>query len=204
MEEGDLMKIVDGKGGLYTCKITDPHYKRCQIQIVEEIQAFEKPTHYIHIAIAPTKNLDRMEWFMEKCVEIGVQEITFLLCHYSERKSLKLERLEKIAISAMKQSLKAYLPILNDLVPFDDFVKNNTQSSKMIAHLEEDNRQNIASIKHSAADYCMLIGPEGDFSKEEIELSYQYGFQAVTLGNARLRTETAGIVACHSLNLLHS
>lgn len=203
MQQGDLLQIVDGKGGLYTCEIIDPHYKRCAIKIVEEIQEFEKRDYYIHIAIAPTKNLDRMEWFMEKCVEIGVNEVSFLYCQHSERKVLKLERLEKIAVSAMKQSLKAYLPKLNELTPFNQFVTKNKQSSKMIAHLEEDERNSIQSLQHSQQDYCILIGPEGDFSVEEIQQAYEHGFKAVTLGNSRLRTETAGIVACHSLNLLN-
>jgi 16S rRNA (uracil1498-N3)-methyltransferase len=203
MQEGHTLQLIDGNGGFYTARIIDSHYKRCKIEIIEETQNFEKRDYYIHIAIAPTKNLDRMEWFVEKCVEIGVNEITFLASNHCERKVLKLERLQKIAISAMKQSLKAYLPILNELIPFDKFVKNNQQSSKMIAHLEEDDRKNIQSIEHKEANYCILIGPEGDFSSNEIKLAYENGFQAVTLGNSRLRTETAGIVACHSLNLLH-
>ncbi len=203
MQQGDSLQIIDGKGGLYTCEIIEPHYKRCAVKIVEEIQDFGKRDYYIHIAIAPTKNLDRIEWFLEKCVEIGVNEVSFLYCQHSERKVLKLERLEKIAISAMKQSLKTYLPKLNELTSFDQFVKNNQQTSKMIAHLEEDERNSIQSLQHSQQDYCILIGPEGDFSLEEIKLAYNHDFKAVTLGNSRLRTETAGIVACHSLNLLH-
>ncbi len=203
MQIGDQLQIIDGNGGIYTCEIIDAHYKRCQVKIVSETQEFQKRDYYIHIAIAPTKNLDRIEWFVEKCIEIGVDEISFLKCQHSERKIIKLDRIEKIAVSAMKQSLKAYLPKLNELITFKEFVSNNTQSSKMIAHLEESERNSIQSLKHSQADYCILIGPEGDFSPEEIALAYQYNFKPITLGNSRLRTETAGIVACNRLHLLH-
>ncbi len=202
---GDEVKLVDGKGGMYNAKVTDPNPKRCKLEITKTVRDFGKKPYHIHIAVAPTKNLDRMEWFVEKAVEIGIDEISFLKCARSERKELKLDRLEKIAVSAMKQSLKAYLPRLNELTPYKTFLTNlNSISGTYIAHLEEGNRQDLKQIDTSIKSICVLIGPEGDFTPEEIELALAKGIKPVTLGESRLRTETAALVACHTLNLLLS
>ena len=197
----DIIHIVDGNGGLYECEITKPHDKRCEFRIISEQKNFQKRDVYLHIAIAPTKNADRIEWFIEKCVEIGIDEISLILTNHSERKFQKTERLEKIAISAMKQSLKAYLPKINELVEFDTFLKTVNQKQKFIAHLTDDS-QPLVKIIESDSSYCLLIGPEGDFSTSEVLKAQKMGFQVVTLGNSRLRTETAGLVACTLFNLL--
>lgn len=202
---GETVQLVDGKGGLYEAKVTDPNPKRCQLEILKTETEFGKKPFRIHIAVAPTKNLDRMEWFVEKAVEIGVDEISFLKCARSERKELKLDRLEKIAVSAMKQSLKAYLPQLNELTPYRTFIASLPGVSETyIAHLEEGNRVDLKQIETSGKNYCILIGPEGDFTPEEIEMALVKGIKPVTLGESRLRTETAALVACHTLNLLLS
>ncbi len=202
LKQGDEITVIDGKGGWYTCKVVNPHHKKCGIEIIEERHEEKKP-HYVHLAIAPTKNIDRTEWFVEKAIEMGVDEISFLLCDHSERKTLKMDRMERIAVSAMKQSLKASLPKLNELVSIKEFVQNCGNASKMIAHLEEGERHTIQNLDHSKADYCLLIGPEGDFSPNEISLAYENDFKPVTLGPSRLRTETAGVAGVLMLNLLH-
>lgn len=206
LNAGEGVKLVDGKGGFYEAIVTDPNPKRCRLEITETVPDFGKKPYYIHIAVAPTKNLDRMEWFVEKAVEIGIDEISFLKCTRSERKELKIDRLEKIAVSAMKQSLKAYLPKLNELMTYKHFLLNSdTDSDGYIAHLEEGNRQDLKQINTSEkTKFCILIGPEGDFTPEEIELALAKGIKPVTLGESRLRTETAALVACYTLNLLLS
>lgn len=202
---GDLLYVVDGKGGYFKTQVSNAHEKRCELRILEEFPEFGKRDFYIHIAIAPTKNLDRIEWMVEKCVEIGVDEISFLQSRYSERKEIKIARIEKIAIGAMKQSLKAFLPKLNEMVRFEQFLKSDNFSGvqKFIAHLEESERKLLHHEIKTKEKYCILIGPEGDFSKEEISQAIASGFNPVSLGESRLRTETAGIVACHTLNLVN-
>jgi 16S rRNA (uracil1498-N3)-methyltransferase len=201
---GDLLNVVDGKGGFYTCKVKSNHGKKCELNIVEEKQEFGKQDFCIHLIIAPTKNMDRMEWMLEKCVEIGIDEISFIQTRYSERKEIKTQRLEKIAIGAMKQSQKAYLPKINEMISWKEFLKINLpQSQKMIAHLEEGDRKLIQHFAKPKEKYTILIGPEGDFSQEEINQALKKGFQPVTLGNSRLRTETAGLVACHTLSVIN-
>ena len=203
LQKTDKVNLTDGLGNWYLAEIYNPNPKACEVKILQHISEYQKRMTQIHIAIAPTKNIERIEWFIEKSVEIGIDEISFLRCEHSERKQIKLERLEKIAISAMKQSLKAYLPKVNDLINFDTFVlQNNHHQQKFIAHLEEDNPRPLRNVLNPNSNYCILIGPEGDFSPKEIELAKQHGFQIVSLGNSRLRTETAGLVACHICNLL--
>jgi 16S rRNA (uracil1498-N3)-methyltransferase len=197
----DIIHVVDGIGGLFECKISKPHEKKCEFTIISEQKNFQKRDIYLHIGIAPTKNADRIEWFIEKCVEIGIDEISLIQTKHSERKHQKIERLEKIAISAMKQSLKAYLPKINDLMTFESFLKNVNQNQKLIAHLTDD-AQPLVKVLEPKSSYCLLIGPEGDFAKDEVSKAQLAGFQVVTLGNSRLRTETAGVVACTIFNLL--
>jgi 16S rRNA (uracil1498-N3)-methyltransferase len=157
----------------------------------------------VHIAIAPTKNIERMEWFLEKATEIGVTRVTPLLCRYSERKEIKHDRLEKVMVSAMKQSLKAYLPKLDELTKFNELINQPFSGQKFIAHCDDQHRDLLRNLVEPNRDYLILIGPEGDFSSEEIEMAMQAGFLPVSLGNSRLRTETAGVVACHTFNLLN-
>ncbi|RFS14788.1 16S rRNA (uracil(1498)-N(3))-methyltransferase [Emticicia sp. C21] len=197
----DIIHIVDGVGGLYECEIIKGNDKKCEFKIISEQKNFQQRDSYLHIAIAPTKNADRLEWFIEKCVEIGIDEISLIQTKHSERKQQKVERLEKIAISAMKQSLKAYLPKINELMPFDKFLQTVKQEQKFLAHLTDDS-QPLVSLLKPQSSYCIMIGPEGDFSSEEILQAKHENFVWVTLGNARLRTETAGLVACTLSNNL--
>lgn len=198
----DEITLFDGNGGIHLAKIIDAHHKKCLVQTFQSSYT-PKPEPHIHIAIAPTKNIDRFEWFIEKAIEIGVGEITPLLCEKSERKQINDERLEKVVVAAMKQSLNAYKTILHPLTPFSQFVKNVKTPQKYIAHCEETGKRNLKELCEKKIDSLVLIGPEGDFSKSEIELAIQNSFQAVTLGTTRLRTETAGIVACHSIRFIN-
>lgn len=192
MKEGDQIGLLNGKGGTFTCEITDAHPKRCSLRIVNHSQ--QKEVDYdIHIAIGPTKQLDRMEWFVEKATEIGVTEITLIACKNQERSKVKLERLQKKAISAMKQSHRSFLPIINELTDVKTFIKNNPNG--LIAHCYEDPRETFkASFR--GKNCPILIGPEGDFTKEEIDFALENGYKTITLGENRLRTETAGVYVC--------
>jgi 16S rRNA (uracil1498-N3)-methyltransferase len=203
LEAKDYIIVVDGKGSYYEAEIAKADAKKCELRILKEQKEYHRHDHFIHIAIAPTKNSDRMEWFTEKAVEIGVDKISFIRTSRSERKNINIERIEKIAISAMKQSLKAYLPEIGDLIPFEKFLTSVNEEQKFIAHLEED-RKELFGLSMKNKKYCILIGPEGDFSPDEINLAKENGFLAVSLGTSRLRTETAGMVACHILNLVNS
>ncbi len=203
LNTNDIVKLIDGKGGFYTAKIVEPNHKNCKVEIVETQYAFEKRNHYLHIAIAPTKNNDRLEWFLEKATEIGIDEITPIVCEHSERKVLKSERLEKVVVSAMKQSIKAYKPKINELVNFTDFVNMPFSGDKFIAHCENHQKSLLKNSYAVGRDVFILIGPEGDFSLAEINQALQNQFTEISLGNSRLRTETAGVVACHTINLLN-
>lgn len=203
LQAGDAIELVDGVGGFYKAKITNPHPKHCEFEILETKMEFGKRDYKLHIAIAPTKNIERFEWFIEKCTEIGIDEITPLLCRFSERKIIKPDRLEKIIVSAAKQSLKAYFPKLNPLTSFKDFIKETEASQKFIAHCYESEKNPLQKLCKVESDTLILIGPEGDFSQDEVELALSEQFQAVSLGNSRLRTETAGVVACHTVVLIN-
>lgn len=201
LKEGDNIEVVDGKGGLFLCRITLAHPKR---SIVEIISSNEVPNHWkcnITVAIAPTKSLDRMEWMAEKITEMGVDRIIPLRCRYSERKELKTDRLRKILVSAMKQSLKAVLPVIDDMTPFIDVVKMNFSGQKFIAYCDRDDRHLLAGKYNCGENVLILIGPEGDFSKEEIKLALDNGFIPVSLGDSRFRTETAAIFACSVIHV---
>jgi len=203
LAKGDEITLVDGRGGLFQAEIENPNPKRCLVKVIQEQLDFGKRNFNVHVAIAPTKNIERIEWFLEKSTEIGINRVTPLLCRYSERKEIKNERLEKVMVSAMKQSLKAYLPQLDELTKFSDFIRQPFEGQKFIAHCEEQHRELLKNAVKSGKNYLILIGPEGDFSSEEIELALKSGFQPVSLGESRLRTETAGVVACHTFNLLN-
>jgi 16S rRNA (uracil1498-N3)-methyltransferase len=195
LKTGDDVSLVDGMGGYHEGIISIADSRACSIEIIKSKQNFGKRNYKLHIAIAPTKNIERVEWFLEKATEIGIDEITPLLCRYSERKILREDRLEKVITSAMKQSLKAYHPILNTLTPFDEFVKLPLTGNKLIAHCMEGERHELIKMKPGINEFTLLIGPEGDFSDKEVESAISKGFLPVSLGNSRLRTETAGVAA---------
>jgi len=203
LEERDEITLVDGRGGFFTAEITDPNPKRCTVKVIKSEQNFGLRNFQVHVAIAPTKNIERIEWFLEKATEIGINRVTPILCRYSERKEIKHDRLEKVMVSALKQSLKAYLPELGELTKFNDFIRQPFEGQKFIAHCEEQHRDLLKNQIVPNQNYLILIGPEGDFSTEEIDLALKAGFQPVSLGDSRLRTETAGVVACHTFNLLN-
>lgn len=187
---GDQFLLLDGKGLIVTAEIVDAHPKKCQVKVVsKEVKTREGKV--FHLAIAPTKNLDRMEWMVEKIVEIGASRLTFLNCERSERVQLKLDRLQRVAISAMKQAQHDFLLEINELQNFADFVAENPGGG--IAHCLEAEKKAVNELKDPS---CILIGPEGDFSEKEIALALKHGYEAVHLGESRLRTETAGMVAC--------
>jgi len=203
LEQGDEIILVDGRGGFFTAEITEANPKRCSVRVVKTELNFGQSGFQVHIAIAPTKNIERIEWFLEKATEIGLSRVIPLLCRYSERKGIKTDRLEKVMISAMKQSLKAYLPQLDQLTKFGDLIKQPFDGQKFIAHCEDQHRDLLKNLLVPNQNYLILIGPEGDFSSEEIEQALKSGFQPVSLGDSRLRTETAGLVACHTFNLMN-
>jgi 16S rRNA (uracil1498-N3)-methyltransferase len=198
LKEGDAINITDGKGNFYSATIEDANPKKCSFVVVTTT-AVPKKNFHIHIAIAPTKNSDRTEWFVEKATEIGIDEISFLLCKNSERKVINLARIEKIAVSAMKQSQQAWLPQLHEIAPFKKIIEA-TADQKFIGFVDSTNPVHLKALAQPKQKYVMLIGPEGDFSHDELELALQHGFEKVSLGANRLRTETAALVACQLLN----
>jgi 16S rRNA (uracil1498-N3)-methyltransferase len=199
---GDTIQVTDGKGSRYMVILTEAKPDRCTFRI-ESSEQEARRSFYIHLAMAPTKNPDRTEWFVEKAIEIGADEISFLLCDNSERAALKTDRLEKLAISAMKQSLQCTLTKINHMVLLKDFVTTTQASSKYIAYVDQTNPHHLSKQASPNANYVVLIGPEGDFSKKELELAMAHDYKKVSLGPNRLRTETAGLVACHILNLIN-
>ncbi len=201
---GNTIEIINGKGAWYEAKIVKAHPKICEFEILQHKQEKDSK-HYIHVVVAPTKNTDRMEWFVEKAVELGVDELSFILCQQSERRVFKTERIQRKAISAMKQSLKLRLPKINPLVPFTDFLDNSVSSpmDRFIAYVDQENPKLLFREAIRERNYCVLIGPEGDFSKEELHMAKAQGFVKVSLGKSRLRTETAAMAACHILNLIN-
>ena len=200
---GDTIHIADGRGNMYTAVITNPHPKHCEAEICSVEQQTKHHRGEVHIAVAPTKNIERVEWLTEKCTEIGVDTITPLLCHYSERKIVRTDRLQKIILSAAKQSLSAYLPQLNELTSVEDCIRNATEQRRYIAHSSPwgDKKNLRDELRRSHAESTIiLIGAEGGFSDEEVRLAIEHGFIPVSLGEARLRTETAAVVACAMIN----
>ncbi len=194
-KEGDILRITDGQGQLFEVQIAIADSKKCQVEIIS-CQKEHRPMHSLHIAVAPTKMNDRFEWFLEKATEIGIDEITPIICERSERKIIKPERLEKVIQSAMKQSLRTYLPKLNAPIPFKDFLTRPPEGLLFIAHCEEDEKKEFKRSIAPDKDITIMIGPEGDFSPNEITKAREKQFVPVSLGKSRLRTETAAIVAC--------
>jgi len=196
---GNELSVIDGKGYLYIVRITSLEKNSFQIKIIRKEKKEKTHNYYLHIAIAPTKNISRFEWFLEKATEIGIDEITPIICQRSERKKINMQRCNKILISSIKQSLKFYKPKLNEPSNFSDFIKEKLEGDKLIAHCLKTEKNKIN--KSNQKKYIILIGPEGDFTENEITNALKNGFKATTLGNSRLRTETAGIIAAHSVNL---
>ena len=193
---GDEIVVTDGLGHLFKTKIVDANKKHAQLQIIETETIAADRDYYLHVAIAPTKNSDRIELFIEKCVEIGINEITFLNCKRSERKRTNMERANRVSIAAMKQSLKTYKTVVNDLVNFGDFVEQNKMGERFIAYCETGDEELLSQKNLKGKQITLLIGPEGDFTEEEVEIAKRMGYTPVSLGSTRLRTETAGIQAC--------
>lgn len=201
--EGDEILLTDGKGFFYDARIIDANPKHCFVEILNKVSASKYWNFNLQIAFAPTKNIDRIEWFVEKATEIGIDHFTPLLCRYSERKEIKHQRIEKILVSAMKQSQKAILPQLDEIIPFKKFIKQPFDGQKYIAHCSENRKTPLNEIYKKGDNALILIGPEGDFSEEEIDLALKNGFEPVTFGESRLRTETAALVATHSIHALN-
>ena len=200
---GDEVMLTDGKGSFYKAVISAATNKRCQLKVIEELPQEKGWTGWLHLAMAPTKNMDRTEWFAEKATEIGFDELTFLNSRYSERKVIKTERIEKILVSAVKQSLKASKPVLNEMMDFNKFISQEFHGQKFICHCNEGEKKLLKDVVIPGKDAVILIGPEGDFSPEEVAKAMACGFIPVSLGKSRLRTETAALVAVHTLNLFN-
>ncbi|KAA6330299.1 Ribosomal RNA small subunit methyltransferase E [termite gut metagenome] len=201
LSQGDEITLTDGKGFFYPAEIAIIAGKRCTVTLRETVGAEPLWQGHLHIAFAPAKNMDRNEWLAEKATEIGIDELTFLNCRFSERRVIKAERINKIMISAVKQSLKARVPQLNGMTDFEAFVSQDFKGQKFIAHCKESERFILKDVIRKGENALVLIGPEGDFSEDEIKKAVEKGFIPVSLGKSRLRTETAALVACHILNL---
>jgi 16S rRNA (uracil1498-N3)-methyltransferase len=204
LQPQDHLQLIDGKGNFYEAEITDAHPKRTQLRILSVRPDDNKSNHYLHIAVAPTKNIERLEWFLEKATEIGIDEVSLLICQRSERREVKTDRLDKIITSAIKQSVKAWHPQLNEAIAYTRFINQPFEGQKFIAHcLPDADKLSLQQQISLHGRYLIMIGPEGDFTKQEIAGALQNGFKPITLGTSRLRTETAALAACMEINLLN-
>ncbi|MFI3282249.1 MAG: 16S rRNA (uracil(1498)-N(3))-methyltransferase [Rikenellaceae bacterium] len=199
MTTGDTLHITDGRGNLFCCHIIDANVKRCQVVVVDTFADYDKLPYSLTMAVAPTKNIERYEWFLEKATEVGVANFVSLLCEHSERKMIKIEREQKVITSAMKQSLKAYHPTLRDMTPFMTLINNPFEGQKFIAHcgdaVSSEGKPHLADVVNKGSNVMILIGPEGDFSPREVAAAVAQGFVEINLGTQRLRTETAALAA---------
>ena len=201
-QEGDNLNITNGKGFLFFAEITEASHNKCKAKITKvELERDKK--YHLHLAVAPTKMNDRFETFLEKATEIGLDKITPIICDHSERKVVKINRFERVLQSAMKQSLHYSMPEISEAITFQEFIQQEQNEQKFIAHCEENDKKSLQKELKPGKSYTILIGPEGDFSSEEIESAIKAGFIPVTLGNTRLRTETAAIVAAHTAALIN-
>lgn len=203
MKEGDRLTVTDGTGFFYDCVLIQAHPKHCAVGIRSATAKPKSWNFNLQIAFAPTKNIDRIEWFAEKATEIGTDRFTPLLCRYSERKELKTDRLERIVVSAMKQSQQAVMPVIDEMVTFSRLIELPFAGRKFIAHCHPTEKTPLVKTYGRRENALILIGPEGDFSEEEIDRAVSLGFEPVGLGDNRLRTETACLVACHTLHVLN-
>jgi 16S rRNA (uracil1498-N3)-methyltransferase len=197
-KDSDILHVTNGFGLLFETKITLASDNKCIVEVLS-VKKSPEPKFHLHLAVAPTKMNDRYEWFLEKATEIGIQEITPIFCDRSERKAINPERFEKIILSAIKQSNETFIPKLNPAISFKEFIKQKNDGLNLIAHCEETDKKSLKEVLKPNENVTLLIGPEGDFSQKEIALAIENKFQPVTLGNIRLRTETAAVVACHSV-----
>ena len=204
LREGDLLTITDGKGFFYDCRLLDPHPKRSTFTILRQWKKLGKRGFGVHIAFGPTKQMDRNEWFVEKATEIGADRLTPITANFSERREIKRERLEKIAVAAMKQSQQAHLPDIEEMVRLKDFITRPFTGRKFIAHCHDLPKSALAETYRKGEDALVLIGPEGDFSEEEVVYALRNGYEPISLGETRLRTETACLVALHTLHLINA
>ena len=206
MKEGDQLFLTNGKGFLYRTVIDVANPKKCQLKVTEVVEKDKGRNYHLHIAIAPTKNIERFEWFLEKTTEIGVDEITPLIVENSERKVVKADRMERVVVAAMKQSLKFHKPLINPILSLKEFLNLNARADLDIcmAHCYDSPKVQLADFGKHINKICVMIGPEGDFSNNEVALAKSQGIASISLGNSRLRTETAGVVACHTISLINS
>jgi 16S rRNA (uracil1498-N3)-methyltransferase len=204
LKTGESVQLMDGKGSIYEALIVDPDPKSCLLEITKEEKTQNVRPYHLTIAIAPTKNMDRYEWFLEKATEIGIDRIIPILCRHSERKEVKSDRLNKIVIAAMKQSGQVYLPEITAQSTFEEVIKRGFNGDKLIAHCEPGEKNLLQNVIIPGNNILVLIGPEGDFDRSEINLALGNGFIPVSLGESRLRTETAGVVACHTAVLVNA
>jgi len=202
LRKDDIIFLTNGKGVLYKAKLTDDNKKCCTVQIVETTIDYKKKNYQLHVAIAPTKNIDRIEWFLEKATEIGIHEITPIITKHSERKNIQAERLNKIITAAMKQSLQAYRPILNQTCSFTDFMVKDYLCEKYICHYHSNNKY-LKEVYTKNKNVLILIGPEGDFDENELIKAKEHQFQEVNIGDDRYRTETAALMTCHTIHLIN-
>lgn len=202
-KEGDEILLTDGKGFFYDATIIQANPKHCIVEITNTIEQAKAWNFNLQIAFAPTKNMDRIEWFAEKATEIGIDRFTPILCQHSERKEIKNQRIEKILVSAMKQSQKALLPQLDDMIPFSSFISQPFEGQKYIAHCYNGEKNLLKDLYMKGENALILIGPEGDFSEQEVEEAIKKGFQPISLGESRLRTETAALAACNAIHVLN-
>jgi 16S rRNA (uracil1498-N3)-methyltransferase len=202
MRIDDTLELTDGKGTWCQAALTSTDERKAAYRITTTTKVAKRPFS-IHLAIAPTKNIDRMEWMVEKCVEIGIEKITFVRCKTSERPTVPIERLIKLTISAMKQSKQAWLPMVNDVIAFQDLFEQLNEEQRFVAHVDESNPNHLSNVARTGGSYALLVGPEGDFTSEELSLAALSGFQKVSLGPNRLRTETAGLYGVMALQLVN-
>ena len=203
MKEGDRFCVTDGNGSLYDAELVDAHPKRAAAELSNQRQGYDIRDFKVSIAIAPTKLNERTEWFLEKATEIGIDEVKLFASYHSERRTANVERFKKIIVAAMKQSVKSKMPVIEDIVAFDKLVRQNYDGQKFIAWIDDDVTEQLCDLYRKGENALVLIGPEGDFSKEEVALAKENGFVPVSLGKSRLRTETAAVVACHTIQLIN-
>lgn len=202
LKPGQQVVVTNGQGKWFEGELTEANARACVVNITRREEQPPRPFH-LHMAVAPTKNIDRFEWFLEKATECGIDEITPVFCENSERNNIKPERLEKLLVAAMKQSLRAFLPVLNPSVKLKDFLKKEMKGTKMIAHCGNGTRDNLLNVYVQGQDAVVLIGPEGDFSETEVKTALEADFKPITIGDYRLRTETAALALCINLNFVN-
>lgn len=203
MKEGDCFCVTDGKGSMFDAELVDAHPKRATANLTNQRNGYDIRDFKLSIAIAPTKLNERTEWFLEKATEIGIDEVKLFASYHSERRVANVERFKKIVVAAMKQSVKSKMPVVEDIVPFEKLVKQDFDGQKFIAWIDDGVKEQLCDLYKKSENVMVLIGPEGDFSKEEVQLAKDNGFVPVSLGEARLRTETAAVVACHTVQLIN-